>query len=273
MPAYNAAFTLDTAIESVRLQTYSHWELWVIDDGSTDDTRARAERWRALDKRVQVIDSGGSGCGPACARNQGLMRSRGRYIAFLDADDWWQQNKLADQVECLKKTGASFIFSSYLAFRDGETRGWVMPAPRQITFERLLHHNAIGCLTVLYDRKLLGLEFFEQAEVGALVGVSGTLGWVFGHEDYLAWLRLLDKIEKNSLPPAIGLVDIMACRRVRSDSFSSSKIKALSFVFLIYFRFFGFSLSRSLIMLLRYVVVTAYRKSRPADWQRVRRPQ
>jgi glycosyltransferase involved in cell wall biosynthesis len=96
IPAYNAADCVRRAVDSVLAQSFSDVELLVVDDGSTDATRAvlagYGERLRLLAK-----DNGG----PAAARNHGLQHARGEYVAFLDADDYWKADKLARQVRLL----------------------------------------------------------------------------------------------------------------------------------------------------------------------------
>lgn len=85
-PAYNAAATIDETIRSVRAQTSPSWELLIIDDGSSDDTLAKAQAWAAQDPRILAMSK--TNGGPAEARNFGLARARGEWLAFLDADDW-----------------------------------------------------------------------------------------------------------------------------------------------------------------------------------------
>ena len=84
LPTYNRADTIRRAIRSVEAQTYTNWELIVIDDGSTDGT---ADQVAGLDARVRIIRQGNQGT--AGARNAGLKASRGEYLAFLDSDDEW----------------------------------------------------------------------------------------------------------------------------------------------------------------------------------------
>ena len=93
MPAFNAATTVAHAIASVQAQTVRDWELWVVDDGSTDDTARCVSSLAAADPRVQLLS--GDHAGAAAARNQALTRARAPLLAFLDADDWWAPDFLA----------------------------------------------------------------------------------------------------------------------------------------------------------------------------------
>jgi glycosyltransferase involved in cell wall biosynthesis len=96
MPAYNAAACVRRAVDSVLAQTWADFELLVVDDGSTDGT---LDVLAGYGERIRVLTQ--PNAGPAAARNHGLRESRGRYVAFLDADDWWLPAKLARQVALL----------------------------------------------------------------------------------------------------------------------------------------------------------------------------
>jgi glycosyltransferase involved in cell wall biosynthesis len=98
MPTYNAADTLVDTLDSVTAQDYPHWELLIIDDGSTDDTLALARQRAAQDARIHVYAYPNRG--PSAARNTGIARAKGTIIAFLDADDLWKHDKLSTHVAC-----------------------------------------------------------------------------------------------------------------------------------------------------------------------------
>ena len=102
LPSYNRASTLERAIDSVLSQTYSNLELIIVDDGSTDRTPAVLAKY-AQRGNVEVVPTPHRGC--AAARNSGIRRSRGRYIAFQDSDDEWAPHKLATAIAALEATG------------------------------------------------------------------------------------------------------------------------------------------------------------------------
>lgn len=113
IPAYNAAGHLRSTIESVLAQTYSTFEVIVVDDGSSDDTFQVAQSAAAMDARVRVIRQANGGVG--AARNAGIRAAHGRYIAPLDADDLWAPAKLERQVARMEragtKTGLAYCWS------------------------------------------------------------------------------------------------------------------------------------------------------------------
>jgi glycosyltransferase involved in cell wall biosynthesis len=96
MPAFNSETYLAESIDSVVKQTYSHWELIVVDDGSADGTKGIVHKYMQEDDRIRYIYQDNSG--PASARNHGIQASRYPYIAFLDSDDLWFQDKLEKQM-------------------------------------------------------------------------------------------------------------------------------------------------------------------------------
>lgn len=112
MPTYNCADFIEESIRSVQGQTHGEWELIVIDDCSTDDTRERVERIAASDPRVHyhLLESNS---GAAVARTLGMELARGRFIAFLDSDDLWRPDKLALQLDFLNRTAGTIVCSAY----------------------------------------------------------------------------------------------------------------------------------------------------------------
>ncbi|MBD2577590.1 glycosyltransferase [Oscillatoria sp. FACHB-1406] len=114
IPAYNAEKTLRDTIQSVRQQTFTDWELIVIDDGSTDST---ADIIKAIpDDRIHVFSFPNAGL--AESRNRGIDRARGEFVAFLDADDLWTTDKLAAQVEALEQHPEAAVAYSWTDYID-----------------------------------------------------------------------------------------------------------------------------------------------------------
>lgn len=110
MPCYNAQDYLEEAIVSVIGQTWTDWELLVIDDGSKDQSKAIAERWAKTDSRIRAI-SNPQNIGVSKTRNRGIDMASGEWIAFLDSDDVWESEKLTKQLKLAKKENSHFIFT------------------------------------------------------------------------------------------------------------------------------------------------------------------
>lgn len=201
MPAYNAAATIGRAIDSVLAQTDPAWELIVVDDGSRDATRAIVAGMGGREPRVRLLELACNG-GVAAARNAGIDAASGRYIAFLDADDYWLPTKLAVQRQAFA-AGASVVFGGY--FRDGANGRKAVPARARVDFRRLLRGNCIGNLTGAYDSGRLG-RFHQQP---------------IGHEDYLMWLQIVRKAGV-----AVGIDTPLAVYAEGGASLSSNLVRS-----------------------------------------------
>lgn len=116
MPTYNRGRLIPRAIESVIKQTYPDWELLIVDDHSTDNTREEVERYINMDKRIKYLKNKGEK-GAAGARNFGVLNSKGEYIAFLDSDDEWFPEHLSESVTALEDTKVKLSFALWVLKR------------------------------------------------------------------------------------------------------------------------------------------------------------
>ena len=110
MPSWNTGEFIAESIQSVLNQTYTNWELIIIDDCSSDDTDQIIESFN--DERIKYLKNE-KNCGAALTRNRGLREARGEWIAFLDSDDLWMPEKLEHQIDFMKKNGYSLSFTEY----------------------------------------------------------------------------------------------------------------------------------------------------------------
>lgn len=200
-PVWNAAATLTATIASVQAQTRPDWEMLLVDDGSTDGSRALAEALAAVDPRLRVLALGANR-GPAAARNAGIRAARAGRIAFLDADDLWYPAKLARQIAFMDAHGHAFVFCAYRRIDAAGRPLGVVAAPARVTRAEALRGNVIGCLTAVYDADLLGkVEMPDLAR----------------RQDYALWLKLLARV------PAHGLPEVLADYRLSPGSLSADK--------------------------------------------------
>lgn len=156
MPTYNRAAVIGRAIESVLAQSFPPAELLIIDDGSTDATAAIVRRYRNEHCTLRYVRVANSGA--AAARNEGLRRSKGDWIAFLDSDDWWSADKLSNAKQQMKlDPDAEFIHANKrYVYADGRNDGRRPFAPRDCADRKyLLCHWAMKTSTVLIRRSLL----------------------------------------------------------------------------------------------------------------------
>lgn len=213
-PAYNCEEVLQFAVSSVKEQSYSFWEHIIIDDASSDDTRAAIEKFAIGDQRIKAIFLDNN-VGVANARNKGINVAKGKYIAFLDSDDLWKPEKLEKQIAYMEKNNCDFVFSDYEIIGErGNLIGVVYEKKRKIDYKTLLRFNRIGCLTVIVRNEIL----------------KKTLMPDMGHEDYATWLTIL----KNHVNYAEKVDGILASYRLVKGSVSSNKPKSIIWNWKIY---------------------------------------
>lgn len=168
IPVYNAAPFLPRTLVSVKNQTYSNWELIFVDDVSTDSGV------EFLEQQISLWDRPGNpicllknerNYGPAVSRNRGLHVARGRYVAYLDADDYWEADKLEKQYRFMEKMGCAFSFTGYeFAGKDGIRSGKIVHVPGQISYQEALTNTVISTITVMLDRGKIPEEVLWMPE-------------------------------------------------------------------------------------------------------------
>lgn len=211
MPAWQAAETLARSVASVQAQTYENWELMIIDDHATDATAEIARTLARQDHRITVLTMARNS-GAALARNRGIETARGRYIAFLDADDVWMSDKLTRQIAFMQETGAQLSYTGF--WRRSGTREHEITVPPTLTHAELLRGNQIGCLTAMYDTAQLGKAFMSNMRM---------------RQDFALWLHILKKI-----PKAHGLQQPLAVHCRQDKSLSSNIFKGLHATWQVY---------------------------------------
>ena len=240
MPVYNGASYLSDAIGSVVSQTYSNWELVIVDDGSTDDGPRIAERFAAADKRI-VRASNRHTPGPAGARNTAVDLASGRFISFLDSDDTWEPTKLEVQVQYCISRGVEFVYSGYhITDSSGLIRTTFVP-PLNLTFEQLLNGCAVGTLTVMYDTSVLGrLRMNESLKT---------------KEDYELWLRIA-----RSRGRLRGIPDVLARYRAHSAGLTGNSLRAAIDQWRFYRRYVRLAVPASAVKLAKYAVAAVRKR-------------
>ncbi len=208
MPNYNGAPYIQETVESVLAQSYENWELLFVDDCSTDNSLEVIRSFS--DKRIQVLSTG-SNSGAARARNVAIEAARGKYIAFLDSDDLWFPEKLSKQLAFMEQNEYVFTFGDYEVI-DGQGNKMALfrPGLDSCTYQDVLRHNYIGCLTALYNAQVLGKVLMPENAVK--------------REDLACWLAVLKKTEK-----AYCLHEVLARYKVHANSVSSNKLKMMMY--------------------------------------------
>ncbi len=173
VPVYHAKKYIVETMDCVLAQTYSHWELLLIEDGGNDGTAELIEQYAAQkeETRIRLIRQP-SNLGAASARNRGVGEARGRYIAYLDADDLWVPEKLERELEFLKEKQAAFVFTGYeFADEQGRGTGKVVHVPETLNYRQALSNTTIFTTTVMFDTRKIPKELLEMPLIryGALV--------------------------------------------------------------------------------------------------------
>ena len=202
---FNAEAFIAEAIDSVRAQEYENWEMLIVDNCSTDKSRSIVSAYTEGDHRIKLITSESNSGSPARPRNIGIKDAQGKYIAFLDADDFWLKEKLTKQVNFLEQNNDVFLlYSRYLVWKNGEIlNNKIAPAIHKMKAGRIfrslfLSDNFIPCLTVIFRNRYAENYLFDENPQSM--------------EDFDLWL----KISKNEIVSYID--EPLAVYRVHGKS-------------------------------------------------------
>lgn len=155
MPSYNTADYIADSIKSVISQTYQNWELIIVDDCSTDNTDDIVSYFS--DNRIKYMKNK-KNMGAAATRNRALREAKGEWIAFLDSDDLWLPNKLEKQINFMKSNGYVFSYHNYEKIdENNENLNVIVTGPKLITRKEMYNYCYPGCLTFMYNVKIIGL--------------------------------------------------------------------------------------------------------------------
>jgi teichuronic acid biosynthesis glycosyltransferase TuaG len=216
-PSYNSEKFIAQTIRSVQNQSYTNWEMIIVDDCSSDKTESIIKDLINDDSRIsfyQLQKNSGAGV----ARNQAVDLAKGRYIAFLDSDDLWKPEKLQKQIDFLSLNNTPFSFSFYECIDEsGAPLNLRVEAPKKLHYWQLFFCNFVGNLTGVYDT-----HFFGKIPISN----------IRKRQDWMVWLTVLKKIRTAKPIP-----DSLAFYRVRKDSISSSKWRLVQHNYTVYRQF------------------------------------
>lgn len=228
VPVYNAEKFIRETMDSVLAQTYPHWELLLVEDGSSDGSVDVIEEYIAEkeESRIRLIRLP-SNQGAARARNKGLEEASGRYIAYLDADDLWIPEKLEHELRFMEEKGAAFAFTGYeFADEHGVGLGKVVRVPETLEYRQALSNTTIFTTTVMFDSSKISKELLEMP--------------VIKSEDTALWWKVL-----RAGYTAYGLDENLVKYRRAGRSLSSNKMEAIRRIWNLYRRAEGMSIFES----------------------------
>lgn len=199
VPSYNAESLIEATIQSVAKQTYPNWELIVVDDCSTDETRDLVRALAVHDERIQLITLTTNSNLPAIPRNEGIRRARGELVAFLDHDDLWFRRKLERHVVAHQRNkDLAMTHSALLNYPNRidlrAVRHLQVPVRPMSSLDRLKAWNTVMCSSAVVQAEVLKQlgGFSESPDLRAI-------------EDYELWLRIAAQHQIGYLPEVLGL--------------------------------------------------------------------
>ena len=216
------------AIKSVLGQTYKKFELIIIFDDEKKDDLNFIKSITKNKKKIKIIINN-KNIGAGAARNKGIKKAKGKYIAFIDSDDFWKPNKLEKQIEFIESNKYKFIFSSYLIKDENKLK--ICYAKKKLNYNDLLKSCDIGLSTVMLEKSIVPKNMFPKLNT---------------KEDYVAWLKICKK-----RITAHGQKDIFVIWNNTKNSLSKPLMRKLIDAFKVYYSYEKLSLITSLIFVFR----------------------
>ncbi len=234
MPTYNSSKTIEASVKSVLAQTLTDFELIIVNDCSTDNTLEIIESLSKTDDRIKILVNS-ENRGVAYSRNSAVAEACGEWIAFLDSDDIWREDKLEKQLALTKENPEALLIGTGSSFIDweGNPYSYVMTIPEKIDYKTLLGKNILSCSSVMVKSEIIKNVKMYSDKIS---------------EDYAAWLTILRDIKY-----AYGINEPLLVYRVQRQSKSSSRIKSVKMLFKTY-KYMGYNSLISAILVCRYTL-------------------
>lgn len=186
MPSYNTSAYIADSIKSIQAQTYTHWELIIVDDCSTDNSIEVIQFFE--DSRIILLKNE-KNSGAALSRNYALREAKGKWVAFLDSDDTWASEKLEKQIKFMEENNYAFTFTDYRICLNGEWMPYVITGPDVVNKRKMYDYCYFSTITVMYDREKIGL--IQIADLRK-------------NNDYAMWLQAIEKSNAYRLPECLA---------------------------------------------------------------------
>ena len=238
MPAYNCGDFIGIALDSVINQSYKNWEVIVVDDCSTDNTADVVQEYIKNDNRIKYHKLE-KNSGAAVARNKAVDLASGKYMAFLDSDDVWFQEKLTKQIGFMEENDYGFTCTSYTKIDEqGEYLNRTIVAQPRRDYDGVLK-TCPGNSTVIYNAKKLGK--FKIPDIKK-------------RNDYVMWLQVIKK-EKY----LYGIEEPLGSHRIRTEGISSNKKSLVGYHWKVYREIENLSLLKSSYLIVYWVIATVFK--------------
>lgn len=223
IPVYNAEKCIEDTIRSIKSQTYTNYEILLVDDDSTDNSVEVIKKFEC--ENIHLILNGGGTA--ALARNKGIEAAKGRFIAFLDADDLWDPEKLEKQLKFMEEKNAAFSFTGYeFADENGVSVNKLVQVPPTLKYKQALKNTTIFTSTVIFDLSMIPKDLIYMPNVKS--------------EDSATWWKVL-----KTGTIAYGLNEGLTLYRRSQGTLSSNKVEAIRRIWNLYRNVEGLSLPYS----------------------------
>lgn len=208
-PVYNCANLIEETIKCVVDQTYTNWELLLVDDCTPDNSAKIIDKYIKKDKRIKYFKLD-ENSGAAIARNKALKESKGRFVAYLDADDLWKPEKLEKQVKYMLNNEYAFTCTDYEKIDEvGKSLNKIVRIPKKVDYNLFLRNTIIQTVGVMVDTKTTGKDILKMPNIRR-------------RQDAATWCQLLKAgFDCYEVPENLSYY------RVVSNSLSSNKLKAI----------------------------------------------
>lgn len=215
IPLYNSESFLQVALDSLLAQTYGDWEAILVDDGSTDQSFEIASKYSSHDPRMIAIRQPYN-MGAAKARNRALRRASGRFIAYLDSDDYWYPDKLGAQLDYMRTNRIKSCFTAYETVNeDGSHRNYIH-VDEVVTYGKFLRKPPTCSHTIMFDTEAVDRSILNMPDIRK-------------RQDAATWLQVI-----RATGPLHGLDEVLAANRKRPDSLSANKLDAVRHTWRLY---------------------------------------
>lgn len=238
-PTYNCGRFIGETIESVLKQTYQNWEMIIVDDCSADNTKEVVERYMKRESRIKYYLLK-ENSGAAVARTKAMELATGKYMAFLDSDDLWTEDKLERQIYFMETNAYTFVCATYEQIdEESIPLNKTIKTVQKTDYNRLLLDCPVGNSSVMYNVEKLGK--FQVPNIRK-------------RNDDALWLQILKK-EKY----IYGMQDILMKYRVRNKSISSNKVDLIKYHWKLYREIEKLSVIRSVFHICCWVVLKVFK--------------
>lgn len=236
IPYYKSERFIRKTISSIINQSYKNWEVIIIDDENSDVSFKAISSLK--DKRIKIIKNINNQ-GVAKARNFGISKAKGDFIAFLDSDDYWHKDKLKSQISIMRQKKYNISYTSYTAFKKNKDIKYFVKANRVLKFNSLIKANPICCSSVIVKKNILEKNPFPNLKT---------------KEDYALWLKIS---KKNNFYP---IKKNLTFHRIRKNSLSSFHFNKLKNAISIYNEFLKFNIVYSFYCVARLYINALIKK-------------